>query len=78
MTISLTPEEKKTIVEQHMKTIAFSEYNLSLSLIEANAMTEKNQTNIDSLNSQMQDVVAQKAVLQSELDDINAEINSAV
>jgi uncharacterized coiled-coil DUF342 family protein len=78
MTTFLTPEEKKTIVEQHMKTIAFSEYNLSLSLIEANAMTDKNQTNIDSLNAQMQDVIAQKSVLQSELDVINAEINSAV
>lgn len=77
MTVSLSAEEKKTIVEQHIKTVAYSEYNLSLSLAEANALTEKNQPNIDSLNAQMSDILAQKAVLQAELDSVNAEIAAA-
>lgn len=77
MTVSLTSEEKKTIVEQHLKTVAFSEYNLSLSLIEANAMTDKNQANIDSLNAQLQDVVAQKTVLETELAALNADIQTS-
>ena len=72
--MELTPQEKKTIVEQHMKTVAFSEYNLELSLIEANAVTDKNQDNIDSLNDQMTQVLAQKNALQTELDAIDAEI----
>ena len=72
--MELTPQEKKTIVEQHMKTVAFSEYNLELSLIEANAVTDKNQDNIDSLNDQMTQVLAQKNALQTELDTIDAEI----
>jgi uncharacterized coiled-coil DUF342 family protein len=76
MTIDLTPEEKKTIVEQHLKTVLFSEYNLTLSLIEANALTEKNQSNIDSLNKQMSEVRSQKSVLQQELDTVNAEITT--
>jgi hypothetical protein len=75
MTI-LTPEEKKIIAEQHLKTVLFSEYNITLSLMESNAVTEKNQTNIDALNNQMTEVLSQKNVLQAELDSIEAEITS--
>jgi hypothetical protein len=77
MTISLTPEEKLQIAEQHMKTILFSEYNAQLSLIEAQAASTPNQSNIDSLNAQASDVSAQKAVLQAEIDKQNALIASA-
>jgi hypothetical protein len=73
---TLTPEEKKIIAEQHLKTVLFSEYNISLSLMESNAIVDKNQTNIDALNSQMAEVLSQKNVLQSELNLIEAEIAS--
>jgi len=75
MTI-LTPEEKKIIAEQHLKTVLFSEYNISLSLMESNAIVDKNQTNIDALNNQMNEVLSQKNILQAELDSIEAEIAS--
>ena len=42
--------------------------------MESNAMTNKNETNLGMLNDQMADVLAQKIVLQGELDSINAEI----
>ena len=73
---TLKPEEKKIIAEQHLKTVLFSEYNISLSLMESNAIVDKNQTNIDALNSQMAKVLSQKNVLQSELNLIEAEIAS--
>ena len=73
---TLTPEEKKIIAEQHLKTVLFSEYNISLSLMESNAIVDKNLTNIDALNSQMAEVLSQKNVLQSELNLIEAEIAS--
>jgi len=77
MTILLTPEEKLQIVEQHLKTVLFSEYNIHLSLIEANAASTPNQSNIDSLNAQTTDIAAQKAALLKEINSLNAEIDPA-
>lgn len=76
MTNILTAEEKKKIVEQHLKSLYFSEYGLTLSIAEANAPQQKNQANIDSLQSQMQDVIAQKNVLLAEIEILEAEIAS--
>jgi hypothetical protein len=71
MTIELTAEEKITIVEQHMKTIAYSEYNAQLSLAEEQAISSPNQNNITTLTNQIADILAQKQVLQSELDSLS-------
>jgi hypothetical protein len=71
MTIELTAEEKITIVEQHMKTIAYSEYNAQLSLAEEQAISAPNQNNITTLTNQIADILAQKQVLQSELDSLS-------
>ena len=71
MTIELNKEEKVVIVNQHLKDLAYSAYNLELSLIEVNASSNPNQDNIDSLNSQMQDINNRKLALQSELDLLN-------
>jgi hypothetical protein len=76
MTITLSPEEKLQIAEQHMKTVLFSEYNAQLSLIEAKAASTPNQSNIDSLNAQAKDIAAQKAALQVEIDAQNAAITA--
>ena len=40
MTVELTVEEKTAIIEQHLKNIAYSEYNAILSLAEAQAVAE--------------------------------------
>jgi hypothetical protein len=71
MTIELTAEEKITIVEQHMKTIAYSEYNAQLSLAEEQAISSPNENNITTLTNQIADILAQKQVLQSELDSLS-------
>ena len=70
MTIELTAEEKNTIVQQHIKTVAYAEYNAILSLAEAQAVATPNADSIASLNKQLQDVTAQKQVLQDELDSL--------
>jgi hypothetical protein len=67
MTIELTAEEKTAIIEQHLKTIAYTEYNATLSLAEAQAVSKPNTENIASLTSQLDDVLAQKQVLVTEL-----------
>jgi len=73
MAIELTAEEKITIVEQHLKTVLYNEYNAELSLIEANAVSTPNQSTIDSTNAQLRDIAAQKNLLQRELDSLAPE-----
>lgn len=71
MTIELTSEEKAGIINQHIKSVAYSEYNAILSLAEANALSTPNASTVESLTAQLADVRAQKAVLQTELDALD-------
>ena len=70
MVYELTNEEKQRIVEQHLKNIAFSEYNLMLSLTAEEALENPSSANLLSLNSQKDDLEAQKAALLSELNSL--------
>ena len=70
MTVELTVEEKTTIVEQHLKTVAYAEYNAILSLAEAQAVAIPNTENVASLTKQLADVVAQKQILVTELESL--------
>ena len=70
MAIELTVEEKTTIVEQHLKTVAYAEYNAMLSLAEAQAVAIPNTENIASLTKQLSDIVLQKQVLEDELNSL--------
>lgn len=70
MVYELTNEEKRGIVEQHLKNIAFSEYNLDLSLTAEEALQSPSSANLISLNSQKDDLQAQKDALLAELDSL--------
>jgi hypothetical protein len=70
MTIELTAEEKTIIIEQHMKAIAYAEYNAILSLAQENALSNPNAETILSLNTKIQDSISQKQILQDELDSL--------
>lgn len=67
MTIELTDLEKSTVVDQHIKNLGYTVYNLNLSLREAQAVAIPSQEVINSLNLQIADASAQMAVLQAEL-----------
>jgi hypothetical protein len=67
MTVVLTAEEKTAIIQQHLKNIAYSEYNATLSLAEAQAVAAPNTENVASLTEQLADLTAQKQVLATEL-----------
>ena len=73
MSVELTNEEKASIVQQHLKSLEFSIYNLNLSLIELNAMTMPNQQDIDNITLQLSDVESKKAALQTELNSLSVE-----
>jgi len=76
MTISLTAQEKKTIAEQHLKNILFSEYNIELSLLEANAIPGADSSTLDSLNKEMSDLTSKKNVIELEISSLDAELQS--
>jgi hypothetical protein len=67
----LTNEEKSVIVLQHLKNIAYSEYNAVLTLAQEQALVVPNQKNIQTLTDQLSDILAQKQVLQDELDSLS-------
>jgi hypothetical protein len=70
MVYELTNQEKQGIVEQHLKNISFSEYNLMLSLTAEEALQNPSSANLLSLNSQKDDLEAQKSALLSELNSL--------
>ena len=72
MSITLTNEEKATVVSQHIKNVDYSIYNLELSVIEENAVSSPDAHKISSLNSQITDLNAQKTTLTSELSALSA------
>ena len=65
MTIELTNDEKIMIVEQHLKNLAYSDYNLMVSLEEAKAVAVPDQTIIDSLTLQLDDTRSKIATLET-------------
>lgn len=70
MVYELTNEEKIGIVEQHLKNISFSEYNLDLSLVAEEALPNPSTSTLDSINSQKDDLQAQKDALLAELNSL--------
>jgi len=65
--MSLTNQDKIGIVQQHIKNLQLNKYNLEVSIVEENALQTPAQSTLDSLNSQIADVVAKLAVLDTEL-----------
>lgn len=72
MTYELTNQEKIDILNQHLKNLEYSAFNLSLSVLEEEAAATPNAANIASLNSQISEVNAKKTVLLAELSELQA------
>lgn len=71
MSYELTKEEKITIVNQHLKTLEYSRYNIQMSMDQENAIENPSQIVIGSLTNQLAENDARKAVLLAELDELN-------
>lgn len=70
MSIELTNDEKIMIVEQHLKNLAYTEYNITISLEEARAVAVPDQTTIDTLTLQLDDTRSKSLVLEAELSNL--------
>lgn len=70
MTSILTNEDKIAIVNQHIKNLAYSLYNVEISKIEANAASSPSASTLSSLTEQAMELTAQIAALETELDSL--------
>jgi hypothetical protein len=71
MTVQLSNEEKISVVNQHKRAIEYSKYNLTVSLIEENAVLNKDQDTIDSLTAKIADHEGKLAALDAEIDSLS-------
>lgn len=68
----LTKEEKIQIIESHKTNLDYTRYNLEVSLLEENARAKVNQVAVDALQAQIQEIDAQKAILDSEIASVRS------
>lgn len=70
MSTSLTNEEKINIVDQHIKSLDYSEYGLQLDLIEIQAVNNPDPGQVTSLNSRISAIATKRAALIAEKDSL--------
>jgi hypothetical protein len=67
MTYELTNDEKRNIVNQHLRNLEYSKFNVEISLVEENADPSPNQENLDSLAGQLATINGKMEALTTEL-----------
>lgn len=68
---TLTNEEKVVIVNQHLKNLHYSKFNIEISLIEENAKSVKDTEQIASLNEQAVDIDSRIAALEDKIEELS-------
>jgi hypothetical protein len=71
MTYELTNEQKSDIVNQHLRSLEYSIYNIQLSVMEEESRTTPEESMLQSLNASLTDLNAKKTALLNELASIN-------
>lgn len=67
MTTLLSNEEKAGIINQHLKNLHYSKFNLEMSVVEENAKSAPDADTLVSLNDQITDIVSRISALEAEL-----------
>lgn len=70
MTYELTNDEKRNIINQHLRNLNYSKYNVEISLLEENADVAPSEENLGSLNGQLATINGKIEVLTAELESI--------
>ena len=68
---TLTNEEKVVIVNQHLKNLHYSKFNIEISLIEENAKSIKDTEQIASLNAQSTDIDSRITALEDKIEELS-------
>ena len=66
MTTQLTNEEKISIINSHLKNLEYNKFNIEMSIVEENAKSTPDSSNLSSLNSQASEIDVQIAALNAE------------
>lgn len=72
MTYELNNAEKISIVEQHIKNLEFSRYNLQTTLLAEQALTSPDTAVIMNAENRIAEIDAKKAALTTELASLQA------
>jgi chromosome segregation ATPase len=70
MTVLLSNEEKTGIINQHLRNLHYSKFNIEISLVQENARVQKETETIASLNAELADVETRITALEAELDKL--------
>jgi len=70
MTIELTNEEKLSIVEQHIKSIDYGIYGVQLDIIEINAISNPDASQLSNLNTRLAALNSKRTALVTEKDSL--------
>jgi hypothetical protein len=69
---TLNKDEKAQIISSHLKSLAYSKYNLEIDTLQENSKSSPNADVLTSISSQSAEVDAQIAALTAELAEVEA------
>jgi len=72
MTIELTKEEKAQIINNHIKSLSYTKYNLEIDILQENAKDAPVASSISAFQDQITDIDGQIAALNTRLTAVNA------
>jgi len=72
MTIELTKEEKAQIINNHIKSLTYTKYNLEIDIIQENAKAAPVASSISAFEDQIEDIDGQILALNIKLTAVNA------
>lgn len=72
MTINLTKDEKAQIINNHIKSLAYTKYNLEIDVLQENAKSAPVASSITAFEDQIEDIEGQITALNTELTAVNA------
>jgi hypothetical protein len=55
MTITLTKDEKAQIINTHIRSLAYTKYNLEIDIVQENAKTAPSASSITAFENQIED-----------------------
>jgi predicted nucleic acid-binding Zn-ribbon protein len=72
MTINLTKDEKAQIINNHIKSLSYTKYNLEIDILQENAKDTPVASSITAFQNQLEDIQGQITALNTELTAVNA------
>jgi hypothetical protein len=75
MAYELTNEEKISIINQHLKNLEYSKYNLRISLLEMGSGNVTKPNNIKDVEGEIESINDKQNVLNKEIDLLTGEYN---